>query len=122
MPDELEIGFPPNPEMGHFAVGCFPLAKQFRRAPAEIAAHIAAQIEPDDRIAQADPAGPYINLKISENFLFGDVCDHILSRDSRYGATDIGQGKRAIVAYVDLHPVHQNRGGHRRQVGWKQGR
>jgi arginyl-tRNA synthetase len=96
----LEIGFPPNPAMGHFAVGCFPLAKQFRRAPAEIAAHIAAQIEPDDCIAGADPAGPYINIKISEDFLFGDVCRHILGRDSRYGATDIGQGKRAMVEYL----------------------
>ncbi len=31
LPGQLEIGFPPSTEMGHFAVGCFPLAKLFRR-------------------------------------------------------------------------------------------
>ncbi|MEJ2166703.1 MAG: arginine--tRNA ligase [Desulfobacterales bacterium] len=98
--DRLEIGFPPNTEMGHFAVGCFPLAKLFRRSPAEIAAKIVAQIEPDDVIAKADAAGPYINLKISANLLFSDVCGHIVSRDAGYGSSDAGQGKRAMVEYL----------------------
>ena len=40
LPDGLEIGFPPNTDLGHFAVGCFPLAKQFRKSPAEIARKI----------------------------------------------------------------------------------
>ena len=33
-PDGLEIGFPPTTDLGHFAVGCFPLAKQYRKSPA----------------------------------------------------------------------------------------
>ena len=70
-PDQLEIGFPPNTEMGHFAVGCFPLAKQFRKSPAEIAANIVAQIEPDEVIVKAGAAGPYINLSINASLLFG---------------------------------------------------
>jgi len=98
--DRLEIGFPPNPEMGHFAVGCFPLAKLFRRSPAEIAADLVAQIAPDDVIAKAGAAGPYINLQIHENFLFGDVCNHIIGRDAEYGSADIGHGKRAMVEYL----------------------
>ena len=98
--DRLEIGFPPTTEMGHFAVGCFPLAKLFRKPPAEIAANIVAQIEPDDVIVKAGAAGPYINLKISEDLLFGDVCGHIISRDAEYGSSDAGQGKRAMVEYL----------------------
>ena len=37
LPEQLEIGFTPNTELGHFSLVCFALAKQFRKAPAEIA-------------------------------------------------------------------------------------
>jgi arginyl-tRNA synthetase len=100
LPQHLEIGFPPNPEMGHFAVGCFPLAKQFRKSPAEIAANIVDHLQPDDVIAQVSAAGPYINLTIAGNMLFGDVCNHIISRDSAYGSSDMGRGRRAMVEYL----------------------
>jgi arginyl-tRNA synthetase len=100
LPQNLEIGFPPNAEMGHFAVGCFPLAKQFRKSPAEIAANIAAQILPGDVIAKAAAAGPYINLKIVGNKLFGDVCSHIISRDTAYGSSEMEQNRRAMVEYL----------------------
>jgi len=100
LPQHLEIGFPPNSEMGHFAVGCFPLAKQFRKSPAEIAANIVDHLQPDDVIAQVNAAGAYINLKIADNILFGDVCNHIISRDSAYGSSDMGRGRRAMVEYL----------------------
>jgi arginyl-tRNA synthetase len=100
LPQNLEIGFPPNAEMGHFAVGCFPLAKQFRKSPAEIAGNIVAHIQPGDVIAKASAAGPYINLKIAGNKLFGDVCNHIISRDTAYGSSDMVQNRRAMVEYL----------------------
>ena len=40
-PEGLAMGFPPHPDLGHFAVACFPLAKQLRKSPAEIARKIA---------------------------------------------------------------------------------
>ena len=100
LPAQLEIGFPPNTELGHFAVGCFALAKQLRKAPAEIAGHIAGNMEPDEVIEQANAAGPYINLKIKNDLLFGDLCGHIIKLDSNYGSSDIGRGKRAMVEYL----------------------
>jgi arginyl-tRNA synthetase len=99
-PQQLEIGFPPNTELGHFSVGCFALAKQFRKAPAEIAGHIADHIEADDVIEQADTAGPYINLKINRNLLFGELCGHIINQNDSYGSSDIGRSKRAMVEYL----------------------
>ena len=100
LPEQLELGFPPNTEMGHFAVGCFPLAKQFRKSPAEIAGNIVDHLQPDDVIAEVSAAGPYINLKIAGDILFGDVCNHIISRDTAYGSSDLGQGRRAMVEYL----------------------
>ena len=100
LPQSLEIGFPPNAAMGHFAVGCFPLAKHFRKSPAEIAANISAHIQPGDVIAKADATGPYINLKIVGNKLFGDICSHIIKRDTSYGSSDMGENRRAMVEYL----------------------
>ena len=100
LPEQLEIGFPPHTEMGHFAVGCFPLAKQFRKSPAEIAANIVGRIQPDEVIAGAKAAGPYINLEITGSVLFGEVCHHIINQDTAYGSSDMGQGRRAMVEYL----------------------
>ena len=100
LPEQLEIGFPPNTEMGHFAVGCFPLAKQFRKPPAEIAANIVNHLQPDDVISKVSATGPYINLEITGNVLFGDVCNYIISRGPAYGSSDMGQGRRAMVEYL----------------------
>jgi arginyl-tRNA synthetase len=86
--------------MGDLAVGCFPLAKQFRKSPAEIAGNIVARIQPDDVIIKASAAGPYINLKIAGNALFSDVCNHITSRDTAFGSSDVGQNRRAMVEYL----------------------
>ncbi len=96
----LEIGYPPNAELGHFAVGCFPLAKQFRKSPAEIAAKIVEHIPADGLITEIGAAGPYINLRVDGDVLFGDVCRHITGRDAAYGTSRIGQGRRAMVEYL----------------------
>ncbi len=99
-PEKLDIGFPPNAEMGHFAVGCFPLAKQFRKSPAEIAANIVDHLQPDDVIAEFSAVGPYINLKIAGDVLFGDVCRHIINRETTYGSSDMDRSPRAMVEYL----------------------
>ena len=99
-PGPLEIGFPPNAGMGHFAVGCFPLAKQFRKSPAEIAGNIVSHIQVDGFITNVGAAGPYINLRISGEVLFGEVCNHIINLDAAYGTSSTRQGRRAMVEYL----------------------
>ena len=99
-PQRLEIGFPPNTNMGHFAVGCFPLAKQFRESPAKIAGKLVDNIQPDDVVVEVKAAGPYINLKIDGDILFGKVCTHIIGQDMAYGSSEMGRDKRAMVEYL----------------------
>ena len=79
IPDGLEIGFPPHTDLGHFAVGCFPLAKQFRKSPAEIARKLAENMAVDDVLQKAVATGPYLNLTVSPAVLFGDICSEIIS-------------------------------------------
>ncbi len=87
-PDGLEIGFPPNTDLGHFAVACFPLAKQFRSSPVDIAKKLAENILPDDVLQKVTATGPYLNLTLFPGILFGDICSEIF---------DSGQQLRGIL-------------------------
>ena len=109
LPDGLEIGFPPNTDLGHFAVGCFPLAKQFRRSPAEIAQKLAENMATDDVLQKAIATGPYLNLTVSPAVLFGDISSEIISADNTYGESSAGRNKRVMVEYLSPNtnkPLH----------------
>lgn len=53
---------PPQFEMGHFAFGCFRLAKELKKGPPMIAGELAAHIKADDMIEKVAAAGPYLNF------------------------------------------------------------
>jgi arginyl-tRNA synthetase len=109
IPDGLEIGFPPHTDLGHFAVGCFPLAKQFRKSPAEIARKLAENMAVDDVLQKAVATGPYLNLTVSPAVLFGDICSEIISADNSFGESSAGRGKRVMVEYLSPNtnkPLH----------------
>jgi arginyl-tRNA synthetase len=109
IPDGLEIGFPPHTDLGHFAVGCFPLAKQFRESPAEIARKLAENMAVDDVLQKAVATGPYLNLTVSPAVLFGDICSEIISADNSFGESSAGRGKRVMVEYLSPNtnkPLH----------------
>jgi arginyl-tRNA synthetase len=108
-PEGLELGFPPNIALGHFAVGCFPLAKQFRKSPAHIAKQISEAIIQDDVIENVNAAGPYLNITLFPDVLFGNICSHIINADTKYGDSAIGQSKRAMIEYLSPNtnkPLH----------------
>ncbi len=109
IPEHLELGFPPNTELGHFAVGCFPLAKQFRKSPAEIAKKISEKITPDDVIQEVNVSGPYLNISIFPDVLFGKFCSEIISENNKYGESSVGQGTRGMVEFLSPNtnkPLH----------------
>ena len=83
-PEGLAVVFPPDLQLGHFAVGCFPLAKPLRKSPAEIAKTLAAGIAADDVIQAVAAAGPYINFMVHPKILFGDTLTEIVSAGASY--------------------------------------
>ena len=108
-PEELRLGYPPKVQFGDFAVECFPLAKQFRQNPAKIAQAIAAEIQPCESIQEVGAVGPYLNFKIDNRVLFGDVCAEIAEGGENFGHADIGQGQRVMVEYMSPNtnkPLH----------------
>ena len=108
-PEALKLGYPPQIEMGDFTVECFPLAKQFRQNPAQIAQAIEAEIEPSESIQLVKAVGPYLNLKIYNHALFGGVCDEIVRSCQGGRNTNTGQGQRVMVEYLSPNtnkPLH----------------
>ena len=108
-PEALKLGYPPQVELGDFTVECFPLAKQFRQNPAQIAQAIAAEIEPSESIQSVRAVGPYLNVKVHNRALFGGVCDEIVRQRESLGNTNMGQGQRVMVEYLSPNtnkPLH----------------
>ena len=105
----LDVVFPPDLQLGHFAVGCFPLSKKLRKSPAEIAKTLAAAISAGEVIESAVAAGPYINFKLADRVFFGSAIDTILAAGDRYGDGPVGRNKRVMVEYLSPNtnkPLH----------------
>ncbi|MBU2691046.1 MAG: arginine--tRNA ligase [Candidatus Eisenbacteria bacterium] len=110
----LEPVTPPKPEMGDLALPCFPLAKSLKRAPAEIAATIAAAHPtgiPADRMASLmgrpsapgltgiAAAGPYVNFKLDTGGLVSWLLPMILEGEAPYGAPLPPTGRKIVLEY-----------------------
>jgi arginyl-tRNA synthetase len=107
--EALEVVFPPDMQLGHFAVGCFPLAKPLRKSPAEIAKTIAEAIGSDEVIARAAAAGPYINFTLHPAVLFGETIGSIEAGGDDYGSSGAGADRRVMVEYLSPNtnkPLH----------------
>jgi arginyl-tRNA synthetase len=105
----LDIGFPPDLQLGHFAVGCFPLSKKLRKSPAEISKTLAAAMSADELIESATAAGPYINFKLANGVFFSGAIGAILAAGDRYGDAAKGRNQRAMVEYLSPNtnkPLH----------------
>src|SRR5689334_6265668 len=61
------VEVPPNTELGDFAVPCFHLAKEHKKAPAILAKELAERIEKEKHpfLAKVVATGPYVNFFIS---------------------------------------------------------
>jgi len=74
-PAAFVLDTPPDPALGDLAFACFPLAKASRRAPAQIAAALAAALSPDSLVAGVRADGPYLNLRLERSGWFGEVLE-----------------------------------------------
>ena len=128
----LKVGYPPNVTLGDFTVECFPLAKQFRQSPAKIAQALADRIQPGHIFQEVKAVGPYLNFKVHNAVLFGEVCTEIIERQMHdplslplakgeqegvgFGGSATGQGQRVMVEYMSpntnkpLHLGHMRNG------------
>lgn len=112
-----EIASPPKPEMGDFAFGCFKLAKERGKNPAELAKEIAGKIKSGgDVIESVSALGPYINFTLNTPLLAHRVLHEVLERGDKYGVSVIGAGKEIMLEYANLNSHKEFHVGHLRNI------
>lgn len=90
------------------------LAKPAKMKPRDIADAIAPRLMADDRIEQAEVAGPgFLNLRLSKT-VWQAVVHDVLADGETFGRSSMGAGKKVNVEYVSANPTGPLHVGHTR--------
>lgn len=107
----FSLTYPPEPQLGDFAVSCFLLARELGEAPAFIAQAVAERLMTNDYSLSVQASGPYINLKLPNCVIFNAVTGDDVSE-----SLNLGAGERVMVEYLSpntnkpLHLGHMRNG------------
>ncbi len=108
LPEAANLVFPPSVDFGDFAFECFPLAKQFKKSPKDIARKVTESLETDSLIQKIQAAGPYINITVCREALFGNLCTDIIKNDT-FCSPFVDKPQRVMVEYLSPNtnkPLH----------------
>lgn len=102
--DEKELAsyieIPPDTSLGDYAFPCFKLAKELRKAPPLIATDIKENINIENSpIEKIEVVGGYLNIFTNKKVLAENVLKEIDNKKEKYGFTNIGEGKTAVIEY-----------------------
>ena len=90
------------------------LAKPAGRKPRDIADALAARLAADARVTVAEVAGPgFLNMRLAP-VVWQDLVKSVLTQNTQFGRSDLGQGKRVNVEYVSANPTGPLHVGHTR--------
>ena len=102
-PEEIAAALevPPDVSMGDLALPCFRLSRALRMAPPAIAAklHEGMCEAPPEGIAEASCSGGYLNFRIDDRYLGGEILKTIAEKGRDYGAHHFGEGKTVVLDY-----------------------
>ncbi len=87
-------------EYGDFTYPTFPLAKEYKKSPAEIAGDLASSIEPDNFFSKIEAIGPYVNFHIKSSTLAKLVIDTYISDELK-----IPSRGKIIVEHTSANPT-----------------
>lgn len=91
---------PKDNKMGDFALPCFKLAKEMKKAPMQIANEIKEKIEvPTEYIKNVEVVNGFLNIFINNKTLIQNLLDEMENKKEEYGSSNIGNGKNIIVEY-----------------------
>lgn len=93
------IEIPPNHELGDYAMPCFRLAKELRKAPNIIAQEISENIKENDLFEKIENVGPYVNFFINKKKFSKIVLEEVLNKKEKFGSVDIGKNRNVIVEF-----------------------
>lgn len=115
-PGDVALVQAPEHTGADLAFACFPLAKAWRRSPAQIATEMAEELnagaedgDGDPWLAEAVAAGPYLNLLLRRDRTLGAVLREVEGEGEVYGHSARQAGQRVMMEYVSPNtnkPLH----------------
>ena len=109
------LGHTPNPNMGHIAFACFPLARAFRGNPAQIAQKLSENIADSPLVEKAVTQGPYLNFFVNTGVLATDLITSI--NNGNYFQTKISEDSpKTIIEYSQPNTHKEMHVGHMRNL------
>lgn len=106
--EDVSLETPPKKQLWDKAFGCFVLAKDLKKSPIVIAQELSIIFAGHDLIDEANPAGPYINMKISKEIYkqnFYEIYDNI----DTFLAPNFWKDATIVVDYIGANvgkPLH----------------
>lgn len=99
--EEIEalIEIPSDAAMGDYALPCFKLAKQLRKAPAMIARDIASAVSGNGLFEKVQPVNAYVNMFMKKGDMAANTIAAVYDKKDSYGSYGQGGGKKVIVEY-----------------------
>lgn len=113
--DNISVEPPRDQAHGDMATNAaMVLSKLANKPPRQIAEHLSNILISDKRVREVNVAGPgFINMRIEESVLQAVVKSSLLL-GSKYGQTQLGNGKRVNVEYISANPTGPLHVGHTR--------
>ena len=113
--DNISVEPPRDQAHGDMATNAaMVLAKLANKPPRQIAEYLSNILISDERVREVNVAGPgFINIRIEESVLQA-VVKSSLHLGSKYGQTQLGNGKRVNVEYISANPTGPLHVGHTR--------
>ncbi len=96
---DIPLEIPPSSELGDFALPCFQLAKQLKKAPPIIAKDLALKLKKPSFVEKIVCNGPYLNFFLKKTVLSEKTLLDIEYQKEKYGTSAEGKGKTAVLDY-----------------------
>ena len=105
-PADIALSQAPEHTGADLAFPCFPLARAWRKNPAQIAQEMAESLTPDDVLGKVEAAGPYLNLSLARNAVGRRTLEQA---NESYGGSDRQADQVVMMEYVSPNtnkPLH----------------
>lgn len=104
------IETPPSAEMGDFAFPCFPLSKELKKNPKDIALSIRKEMgNPPKGFSQILTSGAYINFYLNREEIVWKIAERVKKERNNFGNNSLGKDRNVMVEFPSPNtnkPLH----------------
>ncbi|MAG50610.1 arginine--tRNA ligase, partial [archaeon] len=100
----ITLETPQNKEFGDYSFPCFSLAKEYKKNPVEIAKDLVKKLKITKSIKEIKNIGGYVNFFVDKSSNTKNILEEILKKKDKYGMTDIGKNKKALIEHTSINP------------------